>query len=175
MTAETPNSATNPRLNNARIEMIDPWAATRVARCIIRIEFLQGLQLEYGEVPVWLEEADDVFSAQGVNVRRRVSLRAHEPSKHQVRKFGLNLRSVPRDFCSTIQPRMWPRLGAEDFPSNRWDSVLNDRTPLGGVIHAITLARKRTDSTIPPQNGSVAALGVVLAPENMVYTPALDA
>jgi hypothetical protein len=35
-----------------------------------RMEFSQGIQIEYGDAPVLLEEADDVFSAQRVNVRR---------------------------------------------------------------------------------------------------------
>jgi hypothetical protein len=38
-------------------------------RVIVGTEFPQAPQFEYGEIPGWLE-ADDVFFAQGVNVRR---------------------------------------------------------------------------------------------------------
>jgi hypothetical protein len=37
---------------------------------VVGMEFSQGLQLEKSETPGWLEEADNVFFTQGVNVRQ---------------------------------------------------------------------------------------------------------
>jgi hypothetical protein len=71
------------------------------------MEFSQGLRFEYGEMSVWLEEADDVFFTQGVNVRHACIIASLATLQNvEGRKFGLNLWSVPQDFCLMIQPRM---------------------------------------------------------------------
>ena len=75
------------------------------------MEFLQGLQLEKSEVPIRLEEADNVFFAQGVNMRwayviTSLATRQNVKGKYLDRILGLDRKSTRLNSSHVLRSRM---------------------------------------------------------------------